>query len=254
MKTERFDKKYAQYYDLFNKNKDYSKEIDFLEKVFKKYAIAPIKSILDLGCGTGIHDESFALKGYEVTGLDLSQDMLDIAKSKNIANAEFINGDLSDFKIDKKFDACICMFASFGYITENKQIKSSFKSIKKHLNPKGLFVLDVWNGLGVMKEPPSSRTKEVEVNDLKIIRTSFPKLDALNHVSNVKFDVKVFENENVIDSYEENHKVRFFFPMEMKKYLEDAGFELLEICKTYELDSKVDESVWNMVLIARLKE
>ena len=51
----------------------------------------------------------------------------------------------------------------------------------------------------------------------------------------------------------EKHKVRFFFPQELRKYLEDSGFEVLGMYKSFELDNKVNEDCWNMVIIAKLK-
>lgn len=247
-----FEENYAKYYDLFNISKDYSKETEFLDLVFKKYS-SGVKSILNLGCGTGLHDINLSSIGYEVVGLDLSSYMIKIANSRKNEKMEFVVGDMSNFQLNKKFDASICMFAAFGYLTENRQIERALKSIKEHLNPKGLFIFDVWNGLGVMRELPSSRTKEAEKENLKIIRISYPKLDSLNHVCKIRFDVKVLKNNEVIDSYEENHSMRFLFPQEIRKYLEDAGFEVLEICKTFELGTKIDENDWNMAIIARLR-
>jgi len=252
MKKECF-KKNAEYYDLLNKNKNYELECNFLEQVFKKYSQFEIKNILDLGCGTGIHAKSLSLRGYNVLGLDLSEEMIKIAKLKASENLKFIVGDMSNFEINMKFDSIISMFSSFGYLTKNKQIESSLNSIKKHLKPGGLFILDCWNGLGVMNELPSIRTKESHIGDLKISRTSYPKLDSLNHLCDVKFDTDVFKNNQLIDTYEELHKVRFFFPQEIKKYIEDIGFEIIEICKTFELGTKIDESDWDIVFITRLK-
>jgi len=249
--AEHFDKNYSKYYDLFNKNKDYGQECDFLEEVFKKYSDIPIKTILDLACGTGLHTKELISRGYELTGLDLSEEMIKIARERN-PKTNFIVGDMKKFKINKKFDACICMFSSLGYLTENRQIEGYLKSIKEHLNPRGLLVLDVWNGLGVMRDLPISREKIVEVDGLKIIRKSFPDLNAKDHVNNVQFDVKVFRNGKLIDDYKENHKVRFFFPLELKKYLEDAGFELVKICPSYLIDSELTENNWNMILVAKL--
>lgn len=252
MKNKTFDKKYTEYYELFNKGKNYSNEVEFLEKVFQKYG-GNIKKILDLGCGTGMHAELLASKGYEITGLDLSKEMIDIAKSKNIPNTEFIVGEMSNFNLNKKFDVVICMFAAMGYLTENEQIESLFKSIKNHLNPNGLLILDIWNGLGVMNELPTSREKSSEIEGLKIVRRSFPDLDVENHINNVKFKVKVSKKDDIIDEYEENHKVRFFFPKELRKYLEDESFEISKICPSYELDKEISEEDWNIVLISRLK-
>jgi len=182
-----------------------------------------------------MHEKDLSNRGYNLLGLDISEEMIDIAKSKNIPNSEFKVGDMSNFNLGKKFDSCISMFSSFVYLRDNKQLETSFKSIKEHLKSGGLFVLDCWNGLGVMRELPSIRTKEATRGNIKIIRKSFPKLQAEKHFVNVKFDVKVYENSDLIDNYEEDHEMRFFFPKELEKYLNDAGFEVLEICKAYEL-------------------
>ena len=162
----RFDKDYAKYYDLFNQAKDYKNEADFLEEVFKKYG--NVKKILDLGCGTGLHTKELLERGYEITGLDLSEEMIDIAKKRN-PSAKFHIGNMNNFNLSNKFDAIICMFSALGYLTENKQLEDFFISCRDHLKDNGLLILDVWNGLGVMRELPSSREKIVERNELKII-------------------------------------------------------------------------------------
>lgn len=248
-----FDKKYSKYYDLFNRGKDYSKESDFLEQVFKKYSDRKVGKILDLGCGTGLHDAELSKRGYIVTGIDLSKEMIEIAKEKN-QNINFLVGDMANFNLNRKFDCIICMFSSLGYLTENNQIENFFKSIKKHLNEKGLLIIDCWNGLGAIHDIPSSREKIAEAEGLRIVRKSFPSLDAKNHIVNVKFDVKIFENKNLIDNYQEEHKVRFFFPQELRKYLEDGGFELIHSSPSYNFNERLSEKHWNMVLVGKLVE
>src|SRR3989338_4135670 len=252
MNKEIFNRKYAEFYDLFNSQKDYESESSFLKEVFKKYCGDKIKTILDLGCGTGVNAGIIASNGYDVTGIDISQDMIEIAKSKKIQDTKFIVGDMSNFKLNKKFDVIICMFSALGYLTKNEEIESFFKSVRNHLNQKGLLVIDCWNGLGVIRELPVVREKNVEIKDVRVIRTSYPKLDSLNHLCDIKFLVKIFEKNYLKEEYNEQHKVRFFFPQEMRKYLKDAGFEILDICVPYKLGTKVDENVWNMIFISKL--
>ena len=73
------NKKYASLYDLIYKNKNYLKEVNFLTKQFKKED-KKAKKILDLGCGTGQYTYLLSKKGYEVTGVDISKPMIEIAK------------------------------------------------------------------------------------------------------------------------------------------------------------------------------
>ncbi len=249
-----FDKDYAKYYDLFNQGKDYSKEVEFLEHEFKKFGdnSNKIKTILDLGCGTGLHTQELIKRKYEVTGLDLSKEMIDIASKRN-PSSKFVVGNMDNFELNLKFDALICMFSALDYLTDNKQLEGFFRSCRNHLKENSLLILDVWNGLGVMRELPSSREKIVEREGLKIIRKSFPDLDSKNHINNVRFNVKVLKENKLIADYNEDHKVRFFFPLELKKYLEDEELELLHLCPSFEIDEELSEKHWNMIVVGRMK-
>jgi len=253
MASESYKKEYSKYYDLLREDKDYKKEIDFLEKIFKKYSKFQIRNILDLGCGTGNHCNILTNRGYYTIGIDSSEGMIEVAKSKNILNAEFFLGDMKNFELNKKFDSVISMYAAIGYLNKNKEIESLLQSVKKHLNFGGLFIFDCWNGLCVMKEGPSSRRKEVEKENLKIIRESQPELNAREHVCKVKFNVETKRKGELIEKFKEEHNVRFFFPQEIIKYLEDAGFEVVEICPSYKLGEEVSEKNWWIQIIARLK-
>ena len=161
---------------------------------------------------------------------------------------------MSDFNLGKKFDSIISMFASIGYLTENSQVQNLIKSAKEHLKEEGLFIIDCWNGLGVMNELPTSRTKEGEVEGYKIIRQSFPTLESGRHINNVKFNVKILKDNDILDEYDEDHRVRFFFPRELEHYLEENGFEVLKICPSFDLGKDVSHKDWNMTIIAKLKK
>lgn len=250
--TEVFGR-YAEYYDILYQDKDYEKECDFSEEIFAKYG-GDIKSILDAGCGTGGHAIPLAKRGYNVVGFDTSGVMIARAKEKarssNI-NIDFQVMDLGDFQFDGKFDACICMFAVIDYITETKDILKALRNIRRHLKENALFVFDFWNGLAVLRILPSVRVKIMEDKGIKIIRTVEPELDAFNHVSKSHYKMMVIKNNKLVDEIKETHIIRFYFPQEIKHYLEEAGFELLRICPFMDLNGKVDENVWNIVAIAR---
>jgi ubiquinone/menaquinone biosynthesis C-methylase UbiE len=80
--TEPFGSIYADCYDAFYQKKDYEAECDLIERLFKTYASAQIKTVLDLGCGTGNHTISLARRGFEVIGVDRSESMLAQARKK----------------------------------------------------------------------------------------------------------------------------------------------------------------------------
>lgn len=249
-----FDEKYAQYYDLFNTGKDYKKECDFLEEIFKKYATKPVKNILDLGCGTGKHDLQLSKRGYNVDGLDISANMIKMANLNKRENMNFYIGDISDFSIGKKYDACISLFSSFGYLTQNNQIENALECIVKHLAPEGLFILDCWNGLGVLKDPPTKRVKEINSKQMKIIRKSYPKLNGSNHTCMVKFKISIFNGDSLVDNFFEIHNVRFFFPQELKKFFANSGLDLIGIHSQFDISSHISDKDWNMWVVGRIKK
>src|SRR5438552_17577657 len=103
----------AKYYDKIYHRKDYAKEVDFLEQVFRKYG-RKVKDILDVACGTGTHDTLLADKGYFVNGIDLNREMLKIARKK-VSDAKYTVGDMRTSDMGRQFDAVICLFSAINY-------------------------------------------------------------------------------------------------------------------------------------------
>lgn len=248
MKTNRSFEYSAEFYDLIYKEKNYEKETTFIEDIFK--AFTKPKSILEIGCGTGNYTKILHRKGYEMTGLDISENMVKVARKK--CTCKFVVGDMRNVSLSDRFDACIALFAVMGYVTENSEIEIALNNIHRHLKPNGLFIFDVWNGLAVLRTPPELRVKEFEDNKTKILRIAYPNLKAFNHICEVKYKLLVTDKVNhTCSESEENHIVRFYFPQEIKLFLEKNGFEVLKMCPFLDLYGSVDQTVWNTTVIAR---
>ena len=173
------------------------------------------------------------------------------AASQEIKNLEFHVMDLRTFQFNSKFDACVCMFAVLGYLTETCDIIKAFKNIRNHLKDDSLFIFDLWNGLAVLRILPSLRTKILNARKRRIIRIAEPELDAFNHICKVNYRLFIIENNIIVDEVKETHVVRYYFPQELKHYLEESGFEVLKICPFLDLNGNVDENVWNIAIVAR---
>ncbi len=184
----------AEFYDLLYKDKNYELEADFVEKVFSTFGKPT--SILEVGCGTGNYTRIFCERGYDVSGLDISEKMIYAAKKK--CHCDFQIGDLRSFSLGRKFDACIAMFAVMGYVVENSDVISALCNIRAHLKKGGLLVFDVWNGLAVMRTLPETRVKEVEDESCKVVRVALPFLKSFNHLCEVDFTYSVLEQKNKI--------------------------------------------------------
>ena len=243
----------ADIYDLVYADKDYVAEADFIDQLIQKFRASKVTTVLDVGCGTGKHAHELSKKGYELLGIDFSEQMIKKAKENfyEVQALDFRQGDIRDFTVKDKYDACLCMFVVLGYMTENDDIESAFKNIRKNIKKGGLFIFDIWNGLAVLKTPQSVRVKTVEDELLKVIRIATPNLRAFKHRCDITYNYIVFEKDKSVREIEEVHNVRFFFPLEMEKYLEDTGFAVEKIFPFLDLDGTVNEEVFHIGVVAR---
>jgi 2-polyprenyl-3-methyl-5-hydroxy-6-metoxy-1,4-benzoquinol methylase len=248
-----FLKNYAEIYDYLYQDKNYQRECDFIEEVFNKFLDKVIK-ILDLGCGTGGHAIILAKRGYKITGVDRSKEMLTIAreKAKNTGfKIDFYESSIQDLNLNKKFDAVISMFAVMSYQTENNDLALACKTAKKHLKRGGIFIFDAWNGLAVMTDPPTQRVKEVSNGSERIIRITNPQINILSHTVDTNFRVLTLKEGNLISEIEESHKMRFLFPQEISYFLEVAGFSDIQFCPFLKPETRLSWQDWNMTVIAK---
>ncbi len=153
-----FGSVYASIYDDLYNDKDYNAECNLIQRIFEQYGSNHIKTILDLGCGTGNHALPLAEQGFEVTGVDCSQEMINKAQSKNTP-CTFYLGDIRQFNANRKSDAVLMMFAVLGYQLENADVLAALKTARCHLNPGGLLIFDVWYGPAVLAQRPTDKVK-----------------------------------------------------------------------------------------------
>jgi len=133
----------VKYYDRIYWWKDYNQEVDFLVKAFRRCGVRG-RRVLEVACGTGNHTKLLVERGYEVTGVDISDDMLRVARSKVKDNAKFIRGDMRnlDAAVDGKYDAAICLFSSISYNQTMPDLRCTIQGLYDHLAEPGVVVFD----------------------------------------------------------------------------------------------------------------
>lgn len=247
-------KSYGKYYDIIYSDKDYEKECDFLEEIFRRHSQSMPKSILDGGCGTGSHAIPLAERGYDVTGIDLSEEMITNAKEKSNKSGlhiDFNKMDLRKLKLNKKFDACVCMFAVISYLTDNESLIEALSNIRSHLKDGSLFIFDFWYGPAVLTILPAAKMKIIEKDGIKVARFAEPYLDTFHHICEVNYYFVAMREKHILYEGKEKHVVRFYFPEEIRHYLEEHQFKLLALCPFLELKDKPTEKTWNVTGIAQ---
>ena len=253
---EPFGSNYAGCYDALYAEKDYEAECDLIERLFKTYGDGQIKSVLDLGCGTGNHALPLSMRGFEVIGVDRSESMLAQARSKattsgRAARDAFYQADIRSVDLGRRFDAVLMMFAVLGYQLENADVIEAFRAARRHLNRGGLLLFDVWYGPAVLFQRPSERIKTIPTSTGKILRVSSSELDTNRHICTVHYHVWTFAAERLLSETEEEHMVRYFFPVELNLFLESTGFNPTRLGAFPEFERDPDEKTWNVLCVAR---
>lgn len=134
---------FATVYDELTENVSYSERTEYISGFFHKYGIMPGSALLDLACGTGSFSEEFLKRGYNVTGVDLSNEMLTEAQRKCAGKANFICANMCEFTFKNHFDACVCCLDSLNHLENIEKVKKAIECVYNSLRQGGVFVFDV---------------------------------------------------------------------------------------------------------------
>jgi SAM-dependent methyltransferase len=141
----------SKIYDLWQEKNDPSKWADHVEKIIAKHC--RIKKgdgaegsylLLDLGCGTGGFAIEMANRGYDVLGMDLSSDMLAVAREKDSSQqVQFIQQDMTRMELFGTVDLIVCFLDTVNHVLEEAKLNRLFRLCKNYLNPDGLLIFDL---------------------------------------------------------------------------------------------------------------
>jgi SAM-dependent methyltransferase len=247
---------YSQYYDLLYKDKDYEAETAYIINLIEKYS-SGAKTILEFGCGTGIHGNLLAKKGYNVHGIEISSNMIQRAKVKEIESEKgyfkSIAGDIRKTKLDRSFDVILSLFHVISYQTTNEDLGSTFENAACHLEQDGVFIFDVWYGPAVISIKPTVRVKTINDMGIKLTRIAEPVLYEDKNIVDVNYTLFI---ENVADNsfqkINETHTMRYFTTPEIMLFLNQYGFELLH-SEEWLTGNMPSINTWGVCYIGRKK-
>lgn len=255
--TAPFQRSYASLYDAWYADKDYEGECDQLEAIFARFLKAKPRTILDLGCGTGGHAIPLAKRGYAVTGVDRSAEMVARGRAKaeslaarGLPAPDLHVGDLQSFDLGRSFDVAVSMFAVMGYLASPDSLHAALSNAREHLEPGGLLVFDVWSGPALLASPPVDRYRSTTVGPERVIRFARPQLSLVDQTVDVRYTILRMHGDRVVEETEESHVMRFFFPREIDLALRAAGFKLLHLSPVGALDAPLTASDWNVEVVA----
>jgi len=247
---------YARYYDLLYQDKDYFGEVQFIHQLIQMQA-QEARYLLDLGCGTGIHATLLAQEGYQVHGVDLSQEMLKKAAERVselppelASKLSFSQGDIRQIRLNQTFDVITSLFHVISYQANNDDLLAAFQTVKAHLKPGGIFIFDAWYGPAVLREQPSVRIKRLEDEKILVTRIAEPVMYPNNNWVDVNYQVFIRDKTSgSVEELKESHRMRYLFKPEIDFLLSHCQMNVIS-CYEWMRDRKPGFDTWSVCFIA----
>lgn len=238
---------FAKIYDALTFDVDYDVWCDRLEEIFSLMPNRP-EIICELGCGTGSITSRLAKRGYSMIGIDLSQEMLDVAREKcEGENVLLLNQDMTDFELYGTVDVFLCTLDGVNYLTDDGAFSRMLELCRLYLNTGGLLIFDI-NSEYKIKNLLAGQTYVYETDD--VFYTWESELDGNLCDYYLTFFVK---NKNVYTRFDEVHTQRIYEDSEVSSELERYDFEILGKFDGITEDSPNSESQRIMYVAKLLK-
>lgn len=225
--------RFAYLYDELMKDVPYEKWVKLLQRLQNEYQFSGHK-ILDLACGTGELSVLLAKNGYDVTGVDLSEDMLTVAQNKaekNGCHVHFFQQDMSRLELIDEYDIIGIFCDSLNYLSTEDEIKATFSRVYRYLKKGGLFLFDV-HSVYKMNEIFKNQTFTYDDDHIYYIWDCFEG-DAPYSVDH-ELTFFVEDSMGKFDRIDENHYQRTYPEETYQTWLKEAGFELVEMIGDFE--------------------
>jgi SAM-dependent methyltransferase len=220
-----------RYYEIaFDMNR--KQEVDFLVHAFRTYARRPIRTVLDIACGTGPHLIRLAERGYRMSGLDLSPENIDFLRQRAAGKGFDVGlhvGDMTEFRLPRTVDAAICMQDSQGHLLTNEAILGHLRSTARAIKRGGLYVFDRY--MCSSWTDPARKWSWTRRRGGATVRATFEALKDLDPVTQVFYEEMELEAQENGQRhiYRQRHASRMVFPQELRSLVALAGeFELAE--------------------------
>ena len=205
---------FAKVYDLFMDNIPYEEWSRRIVGILKQYGISD-GLVLDLGCGTGSMTELLANAGYDMIGLDASEEMLNLAVQKRAESGLdilYLLQDMRELELYGTVRAVVSVCDSINYVTEEADLLQVFRLVNNYLDPGGIFLFDL------------NTVAENRREGSFIWENYFDAGEGLNEYSLTLF---IREEGGLYRKYEETHYQRAYSLERVRELLEEAGLEVL---------------------------
>jgi SAM-dependent methyltransferase len=236
------------HYDAHHRH--YREDVPFYRRLAREWG----DPVLELACGTGRLTLQLAEDGRRITGLDVSPSMLEQARLKARArglDVELVAGDCREFDLGTRFRLIFIPFNSFSHLHDRDAIEACLDCARRHLEPDGRFLVDVFNpSLDILRRDPDRRYKVIEYPDPDgggtVVVTESNTYDAATQINRIRWYYHLGESMWVVEN-----NMRIFYPEELWTLLEAAGFRIDRRWGDYERSPFGPDSPKQLVLVAQ---
>ena len=211
---------FAEIYDLIYTFLDYKKSAKKVKKLITKHKKVKGNKLLDVACGTGKH-LGFLKSEFECTGIDISNEMLDVARKK-YDGIRFLQADMVNFDLNEKFDAIICLFSSIGYVKTYENLKKTIINFSNHLKLGGVVIIEPWLTKSVAIDGFASMNT-YNSDEIKIARQSVSKIDG--DISRFEMHYLVAKKGDKVSYFKDIHELGLFDVAKTLEIMKDAGLD-----------------------------
>lgn len=239
---------YSRYYDLLYRDKDYVAEVEYIADLLERFGVSG-QCLLEFGSGTGKHGRLLAQRGYDVTGIERSAEM--VAQAEAAPGFSCQQGDICTVQLEQTFDAVLSLFHVVSYQTTNDAVQAIFARAAEHLEAGGLFVFDVWYSPAVYAQKPEVRVKRMADKEIEVTRIAEP----VSHPNENRVDVNytIFARDlasGAVEAMTETHPMRHFSLPELDLLAQMNGFAVIGT-EEFLTGKRPSEETWGVCLILK---
>ncbi len=217
---------FAAVYDAFMDNVPYGEWAEYLIGLLADYGVTD-GLVLELGCGTGSLTELLARRGFDMIGVDVSEEMLQAAMEKRAASGLdilYLLQDMREFELYGTVAAVVSICDSMNYLTGDGDLAAVFKLVNNYLDPGGVFIFDL-NTIHKYRDEIGEETIAESREDAGFIWENY--FDEESRINEYDLTLFVREDGDLYRRYDETHFQRAYELSEIKQAAEEAGMEFV---------------------------
>ena len=232
---------FAKVYDLFMDNIPYGEWTEYVKELLAEEGITN-GILLDLGCGTGSVTELLAKAGFDMIGIDNSEEMLDIAMEKRYESGLdilYLLQDMREFELYGTVKGVVSICDSMNYILDDEDLLDVFKLVHNYLDNDGIFVFDM-NTMYKYREILADNTFAEDREESSFIWGNY--YDEEDEINQYDLTLFVQEEDGRYRKYEETHLQRAYEQETVEELIKEAGLELLHVYDAFTKELPAEDS------------